>query len=320
MIGTNINSAADFLKNGDLVAIPTETVYGLAANAFDESAVLKIYKTKNRPQFNPLILHSDSLKKFKSWGIELPEIALKLAKEFSPGPLTFVVKSNNKIPQIVTAGNDSVAIRIPNHRMTLDLLQSLDFPLAAPSANPSEYISPTTAKHVDEMLGDKINYILDGGDCQIGLESTIISFLNESPEILRYGGLAIEKIENCIGKKLRSTFENNSHSKNVIAPGMLSKHYSPKHPLLICTIEDELKKYNANNCAIISFKNKNHSVPESQHFVLSETGNLDEAAKNLFAALRSADKLNVDIILTELFPNTGLGFAINDRLARAASG
>ncbi|MFI5221538.1 MAG: L-threonylcarbamoyladenylate synthase [Bacteroidia bacterium] len=321
MIGTDIHIAKKFLENGELVAIPTETVYGLAANAFDENAVLKIYKVKDRPRFNPVILHTDSLEKIKSWGLKIPEKMKMLADKFSPGPITFVIPKSEKIPDIVTAGTDAVAIRIPDHPLTLELLKMLDFPLAAPSANPSGFVSPTSAKHVDEQLGDKIPYILDGGDCKIGVESTIISFLNKTPEILRFGGLSLEKIESVIGK-VNSTKPQTSNLKlqtSVIAPGMLSKHYTTKHKLIFDFYEREIVKYDVNRIAIISFYKKYDSVPEKNQKVLSPEKNLDEAARKLFSALREVDKMEIDVILTEKFPEEGLGRAINDRLQRAGA-
>ena len=162
MVGTELHVAIAHLQNGDLVAIPTETVYGLAANAFDADAVTRIYKVKNRPSFNPLIIHTDSLRKLEEWGLKLPEKMLQLANRFSPGPVTFVIPKSNRIPDIVTAGTEAVAVRIPNHPLTLELLKQLDFPLAAPSANPSGFVSPTNAWHVNEQLGDQIPYILNG--------------------------------------------------------------------------------------------------------------------------------------------------------------
>jgi len=316
VIGSDINNAIKFLKQGELVAIPTETVYGLAANAFDLSAVTKIYQVKNRPQFNPLIIHTDSIEKLKSWGLILPEKLVQLAEKFSPGPLTYVIKKSNHIPDIVTAGTDAVAVRIPNHPLALELLSKLDFPLAAPSANPSGYVSPTNAQHVYEQLGDKIPYILDGGNCTVGVESTIISFMDEVPTILRFGGLSLEAIEAVIGK-VNSIF-NIQHSKLPIAPGMLSRHYATTHQLVFGDIEKNISSYDSKKVGIISFYKKYDSVLDEHQFVLSKDKNLDEAAQKLFSAMREIDKLHIDVILAEEFPNEGLGRAINDRLKRAS--
>ncbi|MFY8019695.1 MAG: L-threonylcarbamoyladenylate synthase [Bacteroidia bacterium] len=315
MIGSDITKAAALLQQGELVAIPTETVYGLAANAFNGNAVAKIYETKGRPQFNPLIIHSNSFDKFLSWGIHIPETAFKLAEKFSPGPLTLVVPKGNSIPDIVTAGHSSVAIRIPNHQICLDLLSQLDFPLAAPSANLSGSISPTSAQHVFEQLGDKIPYILDGGNCHIGLESTIISFTGKTPLLLRLGGLAIEEIEQVLGQALdKSKLLNN---ENPEAPGMLSRHYAPQTQLRIGNYSDLPESIKKGKIFCIRFSNYITEVPESNQILLSKSGNLQEAAQALFAVMREVDAMKVDLILAEKFPETGLGLAINDRLKRA---
>jgi L-threonylcarbamoyladenylate synthase len=321
MTGTDLNAAIHFLKQGELVAIPTETVYGLAANAFNSAAVTKIYQAKNRPQFNPLIIHTDSIEKLKSWGLILPEKLLQLAAKFSPGPLTYVIKKSNRIPDIVTAGTDAVAVRIPNHPLTLELLSKLDFPLAAPSANPSGYVSPTNAEHVQEQLGDKIPYILDGGNCTVGVESTIISFIDEVPTILRFGGLSLEAIESVIGKVdtvFSSQITDDSSQPKPIAPGMLSRHYATTHQLIFGDLEKNISSYNPKKIGIISFHKKYDAVLDEHQFVLSKNRNLDEAAQKLFSAMREIDKLNIDVILAEEFPNEGLGRAINDRLKRAS--
>ena len=313
-----LEAAADLLRQGELVAIPTETVYGLAANAFNEEAVLNIYKTKNRPHFNPLIIHSNSVERFADWGIYLPALALKLASEFSPGPITFVVPTSNKVPDMVTAGHDSVAIRVPNHPLTLELLAMLDFPLAAPSANPSTFVSPTSAAHVKQQLGNKIKCILDGGECQVGIESTIVSFLENTPRILRYGGLAKEQIENKLGIKVNVPQVSGDTSK-IIAPGMMERHYAPNKKLIICDdIEKELLNHQGLSMGSISFSKMYGSMHIKNQFILSPNGSLDEAARHLFSALRSLNDLEVDIILAEKFPNEGLGIAINDRLKRAS--
>jgi L-threonylcarbamoyladenylate synthase len=313
-----LEAAANLLRQGELVAIPTETVYGLAANAFNEKAVLDIYKTKNRPHFNPLIIHSNSVERFAEWGIYLPDLALKLASKFSPGPITFVVPTSNKVPDMVTAGHDSIAIRIPNHPLTLELLAMLDFPLAAPSANPSTFVSPTSAAHVQQQLGDKIKCILDGGECMVGIESTIISFLENTPRILRYGGLAKEQIESTLGIKVNIP-QLSGDTNKIIAPGMMERHYAPNKKLIICDdIEKELLNHQGHSIGIISFSKKYGNIDLQNQFILSPSGSLDEAARHLFSALRDLNDLDVDIILTEKFPEEGLGIAINDRLKRAS--
>lgn len=315
LIGNNIPYAIELLNSNKLVAIPTETVYGLAANAFNENAVLNIYKTKNRPQFNPLIIHSNCIERFEEWGLSIPKDVILLAHHFWPGPITFIIPANHKIPEIVTAGSGAVAIRVPNHTITLELLSKLNFPLAAPSANPSGFISPTSALHVEQQLGNKIDYILDGGICKVGVESTIISFLENEPKILRFGGLAIEAIEEVLNKKLVTGSSNDK----IVAPGMLSKHYAPVHPLQIVeNLSESLQLFDKNRVGVISFSDSFANVPTAHQFVLSKSEDLNEAASNLFAAMRQVDELDIAIILTEIFPNIGLGYAINDRLKRAS--
>lgn len=314
-IGKDISYAIELLNSNKLVAIPTETVYGLAANAFNQNAVLNIYKTKNRPQFNPLIIHSNNIERFEEWGLSIAEDVKLLAKHFWPGPITFIIPANNKIPEIVTAGTGAVAIRVPNHLITLDLLSKLSFPLAAPSANPSGFISPTNASHVDQQLGNKIDYILDGGICKVGVESTIISFLENEPKILRFGGLAIESIEEVLNKKI----DAGSNNHKIVAPGMLSKHYAPIHPLQIVeNLSKSIQLFDRNRVGVISFCDSFAELPTAHQFVLSKSNDLNEAASNLFAAMRNIDELDIDIILAEIFPNIGLGYAINDRLKRAS--
>ncbi len=312
-IGNDISKAKAFLQHAELVAIPTETVYGLAANAFDVNAVLKIYEVKNRPKFNPLIIHSNSLLRFESWGIELSDRLQKLATQFSPGPLTYVLPKSKFIPDIITAGQTSVAIRIPNHPLALDLLSSIDFPLAAPSANPSEYVSPTSAQHVYNQLQGKVPYILDGGVCSVGLESTIIDLTQKKIRLLRLGGISKEEIEDCINEEI----EDLLISDNLLAPGMMKRHYATSHELFF---EEDLQKIKITEKTFaLRFSSYADYLPTSNQFLLSEQANLTEAAANLFSKMRELDAMDIDIIVAERFPNIGIGRAINDRLERAAS-
>jgi L-threonylcarbamoyladenylate synthase len=316
MITKDLQLAIDLLIDGKLVAIPTETVYGLAANAFNELAVAKIYQAKNRPQFNPLILHSNSLARFKSWGIELPKEAIRLAEKFSPGPITFVVPKSNLIQDLVTAGHNSVAIRIPNHPLTLALLSELSFPVAAPSANKSGSISPTQATDVEEQFRNEIAAVLDGGTCNIGLESTIISFMENHPKLLRLGGLSLEEIEEVLGKSLDRT--NLINNDNPEAPGMLSRHYAPTTPLYLGESSALLTEAKYSEMVYIGFNQSHNHIPLGNQILLSKTGDYAEAAKNLFGALRQADKMQQKLIIANLLPEENLGRAINDRLRRAA--
>jgi L-threonylcarbamoyladenylate synthase len=321
MIGNDITHAALLLKAGEVVAIPTETVYGLAANAFNGNAVASIYRIKNRPQFNPLIIHTNSTEKLTEWGLQLPQPMQELLKHFSPGPLTYLIPSTPHIPEIVTAGTQAVAVRIPNHPITLQLLSMLDFPLAAPSANPSGYISPTTAVHVQTQLGHAIPYILDGGTCEVGIESTIISFLDNKPEILRYGGISKEKIEQIIGPINDKAIHPSTiiPAEKPLAPGMLTKHYAPLKPIFVGNITQLLHDKDKKRVAVISFQSVYDNIPIENQFCLSVSGNLNEAAQNLFAAMRKAETLDIDCILAEIFPAKDIGRAINDRLMRASA-
>ena len=317
--GNDIYRAKELLEQGELVAIPTETVYGLAANALDEAAVVKIFEAKNRPTFNPLIIHCSSWDKAALYVQYIPAKAAILAKAFTPGPITFLLPKKSNISDLLTAGSDKVAIRIPNHPLTLQLLQLLDFPLAAPSANPFGYISPTTAAHVLESLGGKIPYILDGGPADIGVESTIIGF-NEGGQVVLYrsGGIGNEAIERILNEKVIVATEVGSLTPET--PGQLKSHYAPNTPLYTGNVETMLPEWADKKVAVISFTRHFQDIPTQQQFVLSPNGLIAEAAKNLFAALRKIDQLAVDVILAEIFPNEGIGRAINDRLHRAGAG
>lgn len=302
--------------NGELVAIPTETVYGLAGNALDENAVVKIFEAKNRPAFNPLIVHVANWLSAERYVENIPVKATLLAEKFTPGPLTFLLPKKNTIPDIVTAGSRQVAIRIPNHPLTLDLLESLDFPLAAPSANPFGYISPTTAAHVLEGLSGKIPYILDGGAANIGLESTIIGF-DEQQRVLLYrsGGISAEQIEQLLKEKITAAIS--APQTNPATSGQLKSHYAPHTPLYRGDIAVLKERFAGKKIATISFYKQFDGINADRQFVLSKSGSLAEAAKNLFTVLRQTDKLNVDVILAEIFPDEGIGRAINDRLGKA---
>jgi L-threonylcarbamoyladenylate synthase len=246
----------------------------------------------------------------------VPAKAHLLAEKFTPGPLTFLLQKKSNIPDLVTAGSEKVAVRIPNHPLTLSLLQSIDFPLAAPSANPFGYISPTTARHVAENLNGKIPYILDGGPAAVGLESTIIGF-DENDRVLLYrsGGISTEEIENVINEKVLPA--PSSPQKNPETSGQLKSHYAPNTPLYSGDIDAVKNKFEGKKIATISFTKKIEGIEPAYQFILSPEGNLHEAASNLFAALRKIDQLDADVILTEPFPNEGIGRAINDRLDRA---
>lgn len=315
IISKDISKAVAILKKESLVAIPTETVYGLAGNIYSENAIKSIFETKQRPLFNPLIVHIPSANYLENIVSYIPKKAKLLADKFWPGPLTLVLPKKDNIPDVITAGKTTVAVRVPNHPVTLELLKQLDFPLAAPSANPFNRISPTTAQHVESYFKNKIEMVLDGGACKNGIESTIIGFEDDTPIVYRLGSISIEDIEAVVGEiSVKNKKENNPE-----APGMLNKHYAPSTPTVLSTnVSEELKKHPNKRIGILSFKTsfENHAV---QHqIIVSAKGDLAEATSKLYDALHELDNLDLDIIIAEIFPDVGLGKSINDRLQRAA--
>ncbi len=316
-IGVHLATAAKLLRQGEVVAIPTETVYGLAGNALDARAVTQIYAVKNRPTFNPLILHIDVPDRLPPYVKNVPNAAHRLAEKFWPGPLTLLLEKTERVPDVVTAGSERVAVRVPRHPMALQLLAKLDFPLAAPSANPSGYVSPTTAAHVAEQLGDKISYILDGGPCAVGVESTIVGFENGRLVVYRWGGVTQEELQQCVGSTMSIVFHTTEDTTP--APGMLTSHYAPRQPVVIGNLADLLDRYPAEEVGLLSFRDTYPTVAESRQVVLSPAGDLLEAAQRVFGALRYLEKQPVAYILVEMVPDQGIGRAINDRLRRAAA-
>lgn len=311
-IGTDIAQVKQLLEAGEIVAIPTETVYGLAANALNREAIVKVFEAKNRPSFDPLIVHVASKEAALELAKSVPEKAEKLMDAFWPGPLTLVLPKKNLIPDLCTSGLPTVGIRVPNQPLTVQLLNSVNFPLAAPSANPFGYVSPTTAQHVNDQLGDKLQYILDGGPTTIGLESTIVGFVDDEPIVYRLGGISVEDLESTVG----SVKVQLNTSSNPKAPGMLKSHYSPSVPLFLGDISENTAKHLAKKIGVLSFSGVD--VKCEYQAMLSESGNLNEAAANLFRHLRSFEGMDLDVILAEEVPNEGLGKAINDRLRRAS--
>lgn len=313
-ISTDIHKAKSILEAENLVAIPTETVYGLAGNAYSETAIKKIFETKNRPLFNPLIVHIHSKDLLDDLAEKVPQKAYQLAEAFWPGSLTLVLKKKSNIPYLVTAGKNTVAVRVPNHPLTLSLLQLLDFPLVAPSANPFGSISPTTAEHVANYFPETVPLVLDGGICESGIESTIIGFDEDEPILYRLGAISIEAIEAVVGK----VTVMNTKEAAPEAPGMLLKHYAPKtKTILVDDIENFLKENTLPKIGTISFyKTTAHSNVVHQE-VLSERKDFKEAAANLYQAMHRLDKMNLNLIVAERFPDENLGKSINDRLNRA---
>ncbi len=304
----NITRAAKMLRGGDLVAMPTETVYGLAADACNDTACARIFEAKGRPHFNPLIVHLPDMDAVERIAV-MNDAAHALAKAFWPGPLTLVLplRDGHGLSPLVSAGLDTVAIRMPAHPVAQALLRDFGGPLAAPSANPSGRISPTTAAHVKDGLGSKLAAILDGGPCTVGLESTILAPDSHGARLLREGGIAREGIERLTGPLATDTTPG-----KVQAPGQLSSHYAPR---VAVRLNSDLSDTSAVRVAF--------GAKGSADFTLSETADLIEAAANLFAMLHAADALahgaGRDRIAFAPLPETGLGRAINDRLRRAAA-
>ena len=303
---SNIKKAKYYLDNNECVAIPTETVYGLAGNAYSSNAVKKIFKLKKRPSFNPLIVHYLKVRDLKK-DCEINQYFIKLYKKFCPGPLTFVLKlkKNSQISKYVTNKKKTLAVRFPKHSITRLLLKNLNYPLAAPSANLSTKVSAVEPKHINEDFGNKIKFILKGKKSKIGIESTIID-LTKKPKILRLGGLELERIE----KEIKTKLYFKLNPKKISAPGQLKLHYSPGLPIKL-----NVKNANDNVAHILINKRKND---KKNFFYLSKKSDLKEAAKNLYSTLRKIKKDGYKRIAVEKIPKIGLGLSINDRLNRAA--
>ena len=314
IISKDISKAVALLEAEEIVAIPTETVYGLAGNIYSEKAVNAIFETKKRPFFNPLIVHIPSIDKLNDIVDYVPKKAKLLAEAFWPGPITLVLKKKSSIPNLITAGKDTVAVRVPNHPLTIELLNLLNFPLAAPSANPFSSISPTTADHVETYFKDTIKMVLDGGACTSGIESTIIGFENDEPIIYRLGSTSLEEIEAVVGNVVIKNKEEVSPD----APGMLERHYAPKTTTILTdTILETLQLYKDKRIGLIMFQSEIDNPNIEVQIALSKSGSLKESASNLYDVLHQLDKMHLDVIIAEKFPDYGLGKSINDRLTRA---
>lgn len=312
-----IQAAVAALQNNEIVAMPTETVYGLAGNAYSEVAVQKIFALKNRPHYNPLIVHIESASYLQQVAKNIPTVALQLADAFWPGPLTLVLDKQDHIPDIVTGGKNTVGVRVPSHPVALELLKALDFPLAAPSANPFGSISPTTAKHVADYFMGTLDIILDGGSCDKGIESTIIGFENGAPILYRQGSTKVEDIE-----KITGTLQVRVHAStdSVMAPGMLSKHYAPNTTTILTdNVTVEIGNHFGKRIGVLQLKPTTLPDFVSAVEILSLSGDMEEAAKNLYAAMHRLDHQNLDLIIIEKVPAHGMGIAINDKLERAAT-
>ena len=303
---SNIKKSKFFLNRNECIGIPTETVYGLAANAYSDLATSKIFKLKKRPKNNPLIVHYYSLEKLKK-DCKINQNFIKLYKKFCPGPITFILKlkSKNKISKNVTNKKKTLAVRFPNHSLTRKLLKELDFPLAAPSANISTKVSAVSKKDVEEEFGNKIKFILDGGSSKIGLESTIVN-LDPKPAILRLGAIEVSKINKVLKNKVNYKSKNNKNS----VPGQGKLHYSPG-----IQIRRNVKNPKKHEAFLLIKKRK---ISDKNFFYLTKNNNLNEAGKNLYKTLRMIKKLKYNGISVEKIPNKGIGQTINDRLIRAS--
>ena len=303
---SNIKKTIKYLNNDECVAIPTETVYGLAANAYSKKAVSKIFKLKKRPSSNPLIVHYHNINQLKK-DCELNSVFRRLYKKFCPGAISFVLKlkKTSKISKIVTNNSNLVAVRFPSHHLTRKILKEIDYPLAAPSANISSSISPVSKQDVIDEFGNKIKFVLEGGSSKVGLESTIINLVGK-PNILRLGGIDSKTIY----KFIKSSKNNQKRKVNVKMPGSSKLHYSPGIPMRL-----NVKKNNHGEAFILIKKRKKTN---KDYFYLSKTKNLNEAAKNLYKTLRKIKKNGYKQIAVEKIPNIQIGEAINDRLLRAS--
>jgi L-threonylcarbamoyladenylate synthase len=309
----NVGDAAEIIRRGGVVVFPTETVYGLGANAFDRLAVARVFEIKNRPRLDPLIVHVADRRHARCLVKDFPAEAWRLAERFWPGPLTLVLPKIDELPDIVTAGLRSVAIRVPCHAVALALLWETGVAVAAPSANLFGRISPTTAEHAAAQLGTEVDMILDGGPCSIGVESTVVSFCGPNPLLLRPGGLPIEEIEAVVGP-----LENPSPEEPVpLSPGRLPRHYAPRTPVVLCSDPSSLPS--GSRLGLLCLEKPSEADDFAAVEVLSEQGDLHEAAASLFAAMHRLDGLDLDFIVARPLPRRGIGQAVMDRLTRASS-
>ena len=315
---TSLQFAAELLRDGHLVAFPTETVYGLGANATNPLAVARIFEAKQRPTFDPLIVHVAELSQVEFVVRQFPETARLLATEFWPGPLTLVLPKRDIIPDLVTAGLPGVGIRIPRHPVAIELLKAAGCPVAAPSANPFGGISPTTAQHVADGLGRNVDCIVDGGPCAVGLESTVLSLMTERPMLLRHGGCPLEDIERLIGPVAIATSDPSRDDAAQPSPGMLSRHYAPGTRLIVIAHGRSAEPIAGLRCGLLTAGKQPFSGRFARIETLCDDGNLQTCAANFFAALRTLDASDLDVIIAHEFPAHGLGVALNDRLRRAA--
>jgi L-threonylcarbamoyladenylate synthase len=308
----NLRQAARVLRNGGIVAFPTETVYGLGANAFDATAVARIFEIKRRPRFDPLIVHACSVAQARRVVRAWPDAAMELARRFWPGPLTLVLPKSDEVPDIVTSGLPTVALRMPGHPLALAMIAEAGLPVAAPSANRFGGISPTRVEHVRKQLGEDVDTVLEGGPCRVGIESTIVSLTDDVPVLLRAGGTPVEHIESVLGPVRRQS----AAPGHPTSPGQCPRHYAPRTPLILCEDSDDLPVLP--RAGLLTLLPRKAAGRFEAVEVLAANGNLQEAAANLFAALHRLDAMDLDFIVATRMPDVGLGLAMNDRLQRAA--
>ncbi|MBQ1824682.1 MAG: threonylcarbamoyl-AMP synthase [Fibrobacter sp.] len=310
---TSVSEAARLLKEGEVVAIPTETVYGLAGNAFEPKALAKIFAAKERPTFDPLIVHIADIDQLADIAKDIPDEAYKLAEAYWPGPMTIILPKKDCIPDLCTSGLPSVAVRFPSHPVAQAIIKESGLPLAAPSANLFKHVSPTTAEHVAAQLADRIAGIVDGGACSVGVESSIISLAGETPTVLRPGAITPEMFSKVIGNV--TVKESTSKPGQAMqAPGQCDTHYRPQVPLYFGEIPEGYKL--PARTVRIAFGKQAGAIPATVN--LSESGDMTEATSKLYAYMHDLDKPEYDLILVDPIPNTGVGMALNDRLKRAS--
>ena len=315
----NLDHCAELLRSEEVVGMPTETVYGLAGNALNESSVRKIFDVKGRPLIDPLIVHFSDIEAAQAH-IHMNDTVQKLATAFWPGPLTMVVPKQASIPDLVTAGLDSVAIRVPQHPIFRKVLQRLDFPLAAPSANPFGYVSPTLASHVAHTLGSRIHAVLDGGPCNFGLESTIVDLRTPwAPVILRHGPITEDQISEILGTTVHTHINTADDATAQSAPGLLTQHYSPDARVTLLDHGSTPPEIPNSDTALICNQKPSWHSDQANVFWLSESGDLNEIAHNLFELIQRLDQQGYKQLWIELAEDLDLGQAINDRLRRAAA-
>lgn len=310
---TTVDNAARMLACGQVVAIPTETVYGLAGNAYEPAALAQIFAIKQRPTFDPLIVHISDILQLANIAKNVPDIAYELAKAYWPGPMTMILPKQDCIPDLCTSGLPSVAVRFPSHPIAREIITKSGVPLAAPSANLFKHVSPTTAKHVAAQLSDRgLSGIVDGGPCTVGVESTIISLVG-APTLMRPGAITLEMLEAVVGKVLVKTSTSKPMGP-MLAPGQCDTHYRPQVPLFYGDVPDNYKL--PAHTVRIAFGANKGAIPAT--FNLSVTGDMTEATANLYDYMHRADNSKYELILVDSVPNTGIGMAINDRLKRAS--